>query len=118
MEDLKQANNDLMKELSKHNIQPGNPNPPGNQVQTTSQEQQVVTSNPFQALRELEGENIHSLSDKANNEGLDNELASKSDGESHTTMSMGKRKYNRHTVPPSDRRTRAAEKQSISNPLN
>lgn len=82
------------------------------------QKQNISTHNQYHALGEIGEDNREYQLDGSANEDGDNEVGAKSDRGSHTTQIVGKRKYNKRRVPPTDRRTRAAEKQSISNPLN
>lgn len=66
-----------------------------NQYAAQEHKQNTTTFNQFQSLGDLEGDSPKYHSDRADNEDTEKDLGSESDGESHTTMNAGKRKYNK-----------------------
>lgn len=58
-------------------------------------QQKITTSNQFHSLSGLEGESLDYHSDSAAKDNEENDVGSKSDGESHSTVAARKRKYNR-----------------------
>lgn len=94
------------------------PQPCDNQVLVGEEPKRINTANQFEALGELNGETPDYQSDRSADDGTNDDIRSKSDDESQTTQLVSKRKYRKRIVPPTDRRTRAAGKQSVSNPLN
>lgn len=89
----------------------------GQEFNAKEQHQTISTFNKFQQLDEL-GEDIReTLSEMYEDDNMDRCIGYQSENGNKITQATGKRKYNKRRILPSDRRTRAMNKQTHSNPL-